>query len=553
MKPPMLPWMWLPLIAIVSALHFLVWWKLGEPVVVEAGWQGKVASMSFAPFRRGQSPLTRVYPSPEDIAEDVARVAGSANAIRTYTSREGLQVVPELARKHGLTVTHSAWLGREPPRNPSDAGINPAEVAALIEAANAYPDVIKRVIVGNEVLLRQDLPVDKLIDYIRQVRASVRQPVSYADVWAFYLKFPQVADEVDFLTIHILPYWEDEPQSVKEAERHLVDIVKLMKQRFPGKPILIGEAGWPTNGRTRGPAVPSIPNAAEYVRTLAAVSAREGFDYNVVEAFDQPWKSRMEGTVGANWGVLNIDREAKFGLSGPVGPMPDWGHRALGGLLLGSLAGFVFIRRSKGALAAVGVAALAQVLGGCISQTGFEAWARSYFTWQDFWAATKLAAVAVYAWIILRASVNLAPSGLTRVVPFLFALAAVIWSALLTFDGRYRDIPINDFLVPVVGVALLQLATGRHALGQLFGSFPLRQAWPKYLAILLVMGAALVLVGEGFAIVGDDFVVDHPGTWDRARLIARACVSNVDMLVWAAMLLIMAWPFWSEAVRERRA
>ena len=128
--------------------------------------------------------------------------------------RLGLEVVPELARKHGLQVTMGAWLS-------SKLDKNEAEVNSLIALANRYPDTITRVIAGNEVLLRRDLPVEELARQIDRVKAAVRQPVTYADVWEFWAQFPELARHVDVVTIHILPYWEDEPLGVDRGPNRL--------------------------------------------------------------------------------------------------------------------------------------------------------------------------------------------------------------------------------------------------------------------------------------------------------------------------------------------
>ena len=183
-------------------------------------------------------------------------------------------------------------------------------------------------IVGNEVLLRQDLTANELRRYIRQVKQRVSQPVTYADVWEFWLRNPSLADEVDFITIHILPYWEDEPigldrrepDGTPSIEKHIIDIYKKVQARFPGKKIVIGETGWPSDGRMRSDARPGRVEQVRYFSTFRTIAEREKFDYNVVEAFDQYWKARQEGTVGATWGLLDAQRRDKFELGKPVSP-----------------------------------------------------------------------------------------------------------------------------------------------------------------------------------------------------------------------------------------
>ncbi|MDR3439317.1 exo-beta-1,3-glucanase [Telmatospirillum sp.] len=552
-------------VATSAAVAALLWFFFDRPVPVEPSWNEPLRSVSFAPFRRGQSPLTKTYPTPSQVEEDMTALVGRTRGIRTYTAREGLDVVPDLAAKYGLKVTFGAWLGTK-------KETNDLEVEALIKAANAHPDSIERVIVGNEVLLRRDLPPDELVSYIRRVKAAVKQPVSYADVWAFYLKNPEVGREVDYITIHILPFWEDEPVAIDHVEEHVVRIVDKIRETFPGKPILIGEAGWPSLGRDRGPAVVSTVNQARFVRQMADIAARHDFDYNIVEAFDQPWKAALENTVGASWGVLDIDRHAKFDMSGPVVEVADWRLRAGLAIAAGALVTLIFGRGLPGLGSRLVLACLAQLLSWLAVTAAFHADAVSFRWWQDIWAFLRGGLPVVFALAIIeRASVFLADPRETiarlptagmvdrwrgAILCLFCALYAFVWTALLFFDGRYRDIPVIDFAVPVFGVAVL-LAIRAVQAGRL-GS-PLRAAFafdglfieylePRRTALFargLLLAAAAALGSEGLAIIGEDFSKDHPTLAEQVPLILQAMISNREMILWALMLLLMSVPYWA--------
>ncbi|MDD5114164.1 MAG: exo-beta-1,3-glucanase, partial [Methylobacter sp.] len=212
-------------VVLVIVLYSLFSWLTNLPQDVGSDVpQGKLNSLSFAPFREGQGPMEKRFPTPEQIDADLKLMGEKTHTIRTYASSEGsMPVIPELAGKYGLEMIQGAWL------NPLVAD-NKREVAELIRSANAHPDVVKRVMVGNEVLLRGDLKADQIIEYIREVKRSVKQPVSYADVWSEYMKHPELIKEVDFITIHILPYWEDKPITVDQAPAHIERIVKQVKE-----------------------------------------------------------------------------------------------------------------------------------------------------------------------------------------------------------------------------------------------------------------------------------------------------------------------------------
>ena len=138
-------------------------------------------------------------------------------------------------------------------------------------------------------------------------------PVTYADVWEYWLRNREIYDAVDFVTIHILPYWEDMPIKAKFAASHVDSIRKRMAVAFPGKEILIGETGWPSQGRMREGALPSRTNQARVVSEILDTAKREGFRVNLIEAYDQPWKRQLEGTVGGYWGLFDaFRREVKY-------------------------------------------------------------------------------------------------------------------------------------------------------------------------------------------------------------------------------------------------
>jgi exo-beta-1,3-glucanase (GH17 family) len=178
----------------VAALNLLWWWWPNRPVEI-AGWtDAPLQSVSFSSYRPGQSPLSRTFPSAEQIEQDLQRLQGKVKAVRTYTSGENLEIVPQRAGKYGLKVWAGAWLGLNEKENLE-------QINLLIDQANFNANTVERVIVGNEVLLRQDMTVAQLRSYIRQVKQRVRQPVTYADVWEFWLRNPSLADEVDFITI----------------------------------------------------------------------------------------------------------------------------------------------------------------------------------------------------------------------------------------------------------------------------------------------------------------------------------------------------------------
>ena len=559
----------------VAALNLLWWWLPNRPVEI-AGWTAApLQSVSFAPYRPGQSPLTRTFPTPDQIEEDLKRLQGKVGAVRTYSSGENLETVPQRAGKYGLKVWHGAWLNNNEKENLE-------QINLLIDHANKYKDTVERVIVGNEVLLRKDLTANELRRYIRQVKQRVSQPVTYADVWEFWLSNPSLADEVDFITIHILPYWEDEPIGIDRREpdgtlsieKHLVDIYKKVQARFPGKKIVIGETGWPSDGRMRSDARPGRVEQVKYFSVFRKAAEREKFDYNVIEAFDQYWKARQEGTVGAAWGLLDAQRRDKFELGKPVVAEPHWRtlfvlSTMISGLLL---LGFVSQRRKMTRKAVLLFAFFSQLVATCYVQATWIDVSRSFYFERmvgvAFWAVLlalfsyallrgiadsltgRMADPSLYgarvreAWhswrelprhrIWRRADLMAQLLYLALTVLCIFYLIVISidwydgvirigdWFRQIAIDGRYRDFPIWSFVIPSVVLMAWKVLT-------ILRKDPVSRA--DRMAKALSFGRLL-----GYD--GSKGVVRMDRTFSRIRPVLPEIVLAGLLLFWAAVMVI---------------
>src|SRR5690349_13814880 len=307
-----------------------VWWWLATPInLVRAPIDpnAKLQCVSYAPFRGAQTPLVETtHITTAQIAEDLAQLAKVTDCVRTYSVENGVDQVPALAAKLGLKVIQGIWLG-------SNRQKNSAQIATAVQLARNYPGTITALVVGNEVLLRGEMTVADLVANIRSVKAQVRVPVTYADVWEFWLRNRELYDAVDFVTIHILPYWEDFPVRARFAAAHVDAIRRRMAVAFPGKEILIGETGWPSEGRMREAALPSRTNQARVVSEILELARRENFRVNLIEAYDQPWKRELEGTVGGYWGLFDSGRRAvKYPPGQPITNYPFWKFYMAGGM-----------------------------------------------------------------------------------------------------------------------------------------------------------------------------------------------------------------------------
>lgn len=326
------------LIILITAIaaNLLIWTLVNKPFnTVETDFP--FYSLSLNPYLKHQSPFENIVLGREQLREDLKVVAKKSRMVRLYSSLFGLDQIPELAKELDLNVIVSAYLDSRQADNR-----NREEVEAAITAAGKNRNV-KRVILGNETQLYNSVPREELVAYLREARRRLRTPVSTAEPWDYWIEHPELADEVDFIAIHILPYWNEVP--IDEAVDFVFEKYETVQQAFPGRVVMIAETGWPSEGPQRGPAVASLGNQAKFVRTFASRAEEKKIRYNLIEAFDQPWKSRIEGNAGEHWGIFNADREAKFPMVGPVLPDPNWKFWTLSSTLLGFFGAYLFLAR----------------------------------------------------------------------------------------------------------------------------------------------------------------------------------------------------------------
>ncbi|CAD6881593.1 probable glucosyl transferase [Methylomonas albis] len=389
-------------LVLLVVVNLGIWSYVNNPLKLPS-WSDTMMGVTFNPKGRDFNPADGVFPTREQIQSDLELLSGKAHSIRTYTALEGMEVVPELTAKNAINLAMGCWVDLVDDDSSDDdpqkkleitqkrLDKNQREVESLINLTNQYPKTIVRTLVGNESLLRyrnkisgpiaqkdrqefsgsmseQDLQLkieadvkaevagkaNELIEYIREVKKRTWKPVSTAETWDIWVANPALAAEVDYIAVHILPYWEgvpvDLPQGAEgdNAVEYVFKRYYELQQLYPNKTIVITEVGWPSDGPPQKAASASLANQAKFLREFLNRATAENVIYYVVEAFDQPWKIKLEGTAGAYWGLFNADRQPKFPMEGDVLANPTWRNWASGAAVLSIIlmAAFLFTRKS---------------------------------------------------------------------------------------------------------------------------------------------------------------------------------------------------------------
>ncbi|GAB4418701.1 MAG: hypothetical protein OHK0039_30390 [Bacteroidia bacterium] len=263
--------------------------------------KGGVHGLCFSPYVEGQD--TGAILSSAQIRRRMEVIMPYTRAIRSFSCTEGNELIPHIAREKGLKTMVGAWIS-------ADRDRNAREIGALVELAQA--GLVDVATVGNEVLMRGELSPEEVIAYVRQVKAQLpaHVPVGYVDAYYQFLDHPELAEVADVVLINCYPFWEgaESPHALAYLER----MYQLAQEVAGGKRVIITETGWPSSGQTVLAAEPSAENAMKYFIDVQRWAQRTGVEMFYFSSFDESWKVRQEGEVGARWGLWDKDEKLKY-------------------------------------------------------------------------------------------------------------------------------------------------------------------------------------------------------------------------------------------------
>ncbi|WP_298894991.1 glycosyl hydrolase family 17 protein [uncultured Psychroserpens sp.] len=254
----------------------------------------------FSMYEDGQEPGDVI--TEEQVERRVKILKPYSKWIRSFSCIEGNEHIPRIAHKHGMKTLVGAWLG-------DDKDDNEKEIEALIQLAKE--GVVDIAAVGNEVLYRNDLSLDELLDYIRRVKEALPDiPVGYVDAYYEFSVHPQLVEISDVILSNCYPYWEG--CHIDGALHHMQQMFGQASDAGHGKKVIITETGWPSEGGSLKGAFSSEENAMKYFINTQVWAAKANVDVFYFSSFDESWKTGDEGDVGAYWGLWDKHEKLKF-------------------------------------------------------------------------------------------------------------------------------------------------------------------------------------------------------------------------------------------------
>lgn len=260
-----------------------------------------IHGVCFSPYEAEQQlgdVLTR-----EQIERRMDIIKPSTKWVRSFSCSDGNELIPEVAHEKGLKTMVGAWISLDKDKSQE-------EIDTLVELANkGFVDVA---VVGNEVLLREELTENEIINYINKVRSALPDsiPVAYVDAYYQFIERPALVDACDLILANCYPFWEGIENEISALS--VKRMYELTKEKANGKKVIITETGWPTKGEIVGEAAPTEENAMKFFIKIQKWANEDRVELFYFTSFDEPWKVAYEGEVGAQWGIWDKNENMKF-------------------------------------------------------------------------------------------------------------------------------------------------------------------------------------------------------------------------------------------------
>lgn len=259
-----------------------------------------VHGICFSPYTDGQD--VNDILSEQQIKRRINVIKPYTEWVRSFSTTNGNELTPKIAKANNLKTAVGAWISK-------DRQQNQKEIDALIELGKA--GLVDIAVVGNEVLLRNELTEAGLLSYIKEVKDALPDiPVACVDAYYIFNEHPKLIDACDIILMNCYPFWEG--AHIDIATSYLREMYNIVKEKAKGKSVKIAETGWPNLGSNTDDALPSELNAIKYFVNVNRWAKKENIDLFYFSSFDESWKVRHEGDVGDRWGIWDKNENLKY-------------------------------------------------------------------------------------------------------------------------------------------------------------------------------------------------------------------------------------------------
>ncbi len=256
--------------------------------------------LCFSPYLDGQDIGDQL--TENQIRRRMDVVAPYTKWIRSFSCTDGNEFIPKIAHEKNLKTMVGAWIGENNTQNDK-------EIEALIQLAKE--GCVDIAVVGNEVLLRDELTEEEILQYINRVKSALPGiKVGYVDAYYQFVQKPKLVDACDVILINCYPFWEG--CNIDRASSYLKQMYEVTKRVSKGKPVIITETGWPNEGESTNSAKTSSENAMKYFINVTNWMQDDNVKMFYFSSFDESWKVHHEGDVGARWGVWDKNEKLKY-------------------------------------------------------------------------------------------------------------------------------------------------------------------------------------------------------------------------------------------------
>ncbi|GAP86687.2 putative endo-beta- -glucanase [Rosellinia necatrix] len=277
-------------------------------------------------------------PSQNNVTRDMAILSQLTNTVRLYgTDCNQTEMAIHAIRQLKMENEIKIWLGVWQDENNVTNTRQLDRMWTILDQYGSEP--FKGLIVGNEILFRQQMTAQMLGTLLDDVRANLSRhnwdlPVATSDLgdnWDANL-----AELSDYIMGNVHPFFAG--QDAKQAAAWTWTFWQNKAGSFfksdPEKNV-ISEIGWPTKGGTNcggaltceDGAVAGIDELNTLLDTWVCQALNNGTNYFWFEMFDEPWKISFNEPGKEwedQWGILDVNRNLKDGVK-----IPDCGGKTV--------------------------------------------------------------------------------------------------------------------------------------------------------------------------------------------------------------------------------